>query len=358
MKRETVISVLVRCLIVVGWCAAIGIMLYVPKVIKHLQPRKSINLFSWPQLIDSETLQGFEKETGIKVNVSYFEANEELFVKLKATKGEGYDIIMPSDYMVKALTKEGLLKKIDHSKLEFFRDINPALRGHSYDPNNAYSIPFLWGVFGLGINNKFFKSKLSSASWDLVFTDKLAPHPIGMIDDAREALMIAAQYLFRTVDNLNAEQVQQIKKLLVEQKKRVAMYTDLRTDYLLLAGKCPAVVGLSTEVWKAMRVNPDIDFFIPEEGGFMNIDSIAIPASSENTESAYKLINYLYRVDILKHLVEKYAFFSPLNTVVGQVPDPRRMPVPTARQIKKLDFFRTVFAEKQLNEVWIAVKAE
>lgn len=359
MNQATFFSGIIRFFIVVGWCLVIGSVLYIPSLFKNFYAQKSINLFAWPQLIDSATLQAFEVETGIKVNVTYFEANEELFVKMNATKGQGYDLIMPSDYMVHTLLKEGLLQKIDRSKLAFYNEINPVLLGHYFDRNNEYSIPFLWGVYGLGINKKFFNNSVPIPSWDLVFTDICAPHKIGMVDDAREAIMIAAQYLFKSFDTLNTEQMAAIKKLLIEQKQRVAMYTDLRSDYLLLAGQCPAAVALSTEVWKAMRVNPAIDFIIPEEGGFMAIDNIAIPVSSKNTELAYQLINYLYRHDVLKYLIEKYAFFSPINTVeVEGLADHRRLPIPRASQIKKLDFFRTVFNEKQLNEVWVSVKAQ
>ena len=214
MNQATFFSGIIRFFIVVGWCLVIGSVLYIPSLFKNFYAQKSINLFAWPQLIDSATLQAFEVETGIKVNVTYFEANEELFVKMNATKGQGYDLIMPSDYMVHTLLKEGLLQKIDRSKLAFYNEINPVLLGHYFDRNNEYSIPFLWGVYGLGINKKFFNNSVPIPSWDLVFTDICAPHKIGMVDDAREAIMIAAQYLFKSFDTLNTEQNGSYQKII------------------------------------------------------------------------------------------------------------------------------------------------
>lgn len=347
----------IRFLIVVFWTSLIALFLFAPSIIEKFQgdTHKSLNLFTWPQLIDVEYLEKFEEETGIKVHVSYYEENEEMLVKLKATGGYGYDLVVPSDYAVQWLRQEGLLKKIDKSRLHFFHQINTDLLGHYFDPENEYSVPYLYGVYGIGINKEFFNNTMPKPSWDLIFRKIFSDKKIGMVNDARFIILVAAKYLFGTIDNLTPEQLEQIKNLLIEQKKWVEMYNELRADYMLTSRLCPAVMGLNTEIWKAMLTSDAFDFIIPDEGAFMLIDNFVIPQASKKEEDVYKLINFLYREDVLTNNLTKFAFFSTLKTM-DTVQDPRR-PIPTPAQMEKMDFFRHVIPQEVINEIWIAVKA-
>jgi spermidine/putrescine transport system substrate-binding protein len=94
-------------------------------------------------------LERFERETGIRLHVSYYETNEELFSKLRATKGEGYDLVIPSDYVVELMIKEGLLQKIDRTKVHAWSELDPKLLSLYFDPHNDYTIPYFWAVYGL-----------------------------------------------------------------------------------------------------------------------------------------------------------------------------------------------------------------
>src|ERR1700722_18720735 len=122
----------------------------------------------------------------MKVHLSYYSSHEELLVKFKATQGKGYDMIIPSDYAVGALAQTGLLKEIDKNRLPFWKEIDPLLLGHSFDPHNRYSIPFSWEVFGLGIDKETFIPP-SEPSWRWIFDEKLISYRILMINDPIEA---------------------------------------------------------------------------------------------------------------------------------------------------------------------------
>ena len=103
-------------LIIFFWVLLIAIILYFPAFKASVQPfeDKSLNVFVWGDSLEVSILAEFEKKTGIKVNLSFFSSNEELQVKMKATGGHGYDLILPSDYTVALLIKDELLKPIDH----------------------------------------------------------------------------------------------------------------------------------------------------------------------------------------------------------------------------------------------------
>ncbi len=356
MTNGIVLRLIVRSCIVGLIMACLVFFLFIPRLLRMLPAGKSITILTWPMVLDAQYLDDFERQTGIRVYLRYFESNEELFVKLKTTQGYGYDLIMPSDYMTDLLIKEGLVKKIDTSRLTFLDTINPILLHHYYDPNNAYSIPFFWGVYGLGIDTDYFHGKMPPASWSLIFDQQIAPERIGVIDDARELILITAQYLFGTIDNLTDEQIEQIKQTLIKQKKWVYMYTDERSGYLLASKTCPVVVTTSGDIARVMRYHDNIGFIIPKEGSFMVIDTFAMPIGSTKDDFAYQFLNYLYQPHVLKKYVDKFGFFPPTTNVVPAIA-PERLAMPTQDMLESLDFFRNVLSENTLNNLWISLKA-
>ena len=349
-------SVAIRVLILCFWSSLILLFLYIPQIAYWFQDQKTISLLAWSKDIDRQIIASFEKETGIRVNVSYFEDYEEMFVKLRATKGQGYDVVFPSDYIVPLLIKEGLLQKLDKTKLSFWKQIQPALLGKYYDSTNDYTIPFFWSIFGLGVDKDHFGGKVPPASWRLIFDEHITPGNIGMPHDAREISLIAAKYLFGSIESLNEEKIKRITELLLQQKKWVTMYTDTRADFLLASKTCPIVLTLSDEIARVMRRYPNIAFLIPEEGSFIVIDNIAIPIQSSKTNFVYQFINYIYRADVQKKYIEKHLHLSPLE---GVTPEEliAILLIPSEEQLGKAEFFKDVIKDNQLNEIWISLKA-
>jgi spermidine/putrescine transport system substrate-binding protein len=334
------------------WVGVFWGFLYVPRLKKFLPKEKSIAILAWPTDIDPQAVRAFEKETGIKVYLNYFEDYEEFFIKLKTARGEGYDLITPADYVVPSLIKEGLLKKIDKTKLPFWTSLRENLIGLYYDRDNAYTIPYFWGIYGIGYNKNHFQTK-PPATWGLIFDPSLMPKNIGMLDDARESIFIVAQYLFGHIDSINSKQLDAIKNLLLTQKKRVLTYTDMRATYLLTSGSCPVALTIGYEVARAMRAYPMVDFMIPREGSFLLVDNFALPASSTKEDLVYQFLAFLYRPQQLAALVEKHLFYPPTTAVAPS----SYLPLPTREQLARADFFRNVLPKKSIDDVWIALKA-
>ncbi len=345
---------IVRSLMILFWVVAICTFIFMPLVTRLFYQQKSINLFIWPMILDANILTTFEKETGIKVYVNYYESNEELYSKLQATGGQGYDLIVPTDYMVEILSKNNLLKKLDTSKLEFISEIKPHLLHHYFDPGNSYSIPYYVTVFGLGINKDFFGGAVPTPSWSLVFDKNKTPGSLCMTDGTREAIMLAGYYLYGSIDKINTpERLCGIKQLLQEQKTWVYIYSSFRVEELLASKSCPLAVGTSTDVWKVQREYPSIEFVIPQEGTFATIDSLVIPQATDKDAMVYQLINFLYRHDVVRHNSRKYGYCPPLTTVATE---DQAVFCPTAEQFQHYHFFKNVLTRAQMQNVWIAVK--
>lgn len=359
-KTHYSFSFFIKAIIALFWTALIFFFLFSSVIIQHWHPSKSINILVWADLFDEQTITQFEKETGIKVYVSYFESNEELFVKMKGTKGGLYDLIMPSDYMVQLLQQEGLLQPLDKQKISIINRIDDRLLSHYYDPENNVCLPYYWGIYGLGIDTTFFK-EMPASSWGLLFNHDQdhCLYEVAMPNVAREAIMIAAQYLFGNVAMLSKEQLSQIIQLLQQQKRCVAAYTDFRADYLLTSKTCPVIVTMTPLIARTMHIDSSIDFILPQEGSFIIIDTIAIPVRSKKQEYVYQFINYIYNPEIIRHQFLHHTFFPatidlPLlfaeNNMNKSIQNAHLGPV------SRLQFFSTVIPEEELTTMWIALK--
>jgi len=357
MKSIVTMSGIIRCGIICLWLSLIVLFLYVGQITQLFYQKKSLNLLVWGQVLDKEYLVDFEKQTGITVNVNYFENNEELFVKLRSTPLHDYDIVMPSDWAAELLIKEGLLKKIDQSRIMFWDDIYPALLNHYFDPGNQYTMPYYWTLYGLGFDARYFKDGQVPDTWGLIFDETIIPKHIALFEDIRPLTFIAALYLFGHINNLEAHEVEKIKTLLVQQRKYVEVYTDNRSEYVLASGVVPVVAGLSGDFLKIMRRFPYIHFMVPREGGFAIIDSLAITSVTKKDDLIYPFLNYLFSGEIVKKYVDKFDFFPAVKVSVDYDESYSAFVYPTTKLFANIHFFKNILSSSILNDILIALKS-
>lgn len=357
MKHIKFFSLMMKVGIVAVWVGLVVAFLYSGHFTDLFKSDKSINVLVWGQVLDKEYLIDFEKETGIQVNLTYFENNEELFVKLRATEQHDYDLIMPSDWAAELLIKEGIIKKIDHTKIMVWDDVHLALRDHYFDPHNQYTLPYYWTLYGLGVNSDHYDGVLPYATWGLVFDPVIMPQYIATFEDIRPLVLTAALYLFGRLEQLSPIEIDQIKKLLIEQKKRVEIYTDHRAEYVLASGVVPIVAGLSGDFLKVMNRFENINFLIPKEGAFAVIDSFAIPAASQKDELIYPFLNYIFSKDVVKKYVDKFEFFPAVKVDVEYEARFADFIEPTVELFGNVHFFKNVVSSNVLNDVLIALKS-
>lgn len=345
---------------VVLWITLIFLFMFLPRLGTFFQ-KDSLNVYMWSGIFDPKLFNEFEEKTGVRVNVSYFGGNEELLVKLLATKGKGYDLVMPSDYTVQFLITKKLLKKIDKTKLTFFNDLNPKFLGHYFDPYNDYSLPGDWYVLGLGVNKKYFKNGLPPASWKTIFDPAIMIQNIGLINDSRELINLAIKYKYGRLRPISQPEMREIKALLVEQKKHAEAYTDFRGDFLLESGNCPVVLMGSNYIKEALQENENLVYLIPKEGTFLGLENFVIPVNSNKEDLVYKLLNFLYQPEVQEHNFKEsdytqiptrkdaqYLFETKeLQNVIPLIhPDTPERALP----------YYNFLTDEQVNEIWLAVK--
>lgn len=341
------------------WITILLGMLYLPQVTSFLAPGHTITIAAWGDIFDPHVLADFEKETGIKIRMSYYTSNEELLVKLKKTGGKGFDLIVPSDYAVPLLRDEKLLKKLDRTKINFYHDLNPVLLGHAFDPHNEYSLPWLWELYGVGIDADFFDGHVPENPWDLIFLNPEKVYRITMVNDPIEMVMLAALYVYGDADDKSPERLSQITRLLIEQKKWVKAYVDYRADYFLATKNCAAVVSSSSYILRSQKDFAHVQFLVPQKT-FVTIENCAISAASEHEKEIYQLLNYLYKTEnVVKHSEQFSLFPATLSALPFLKDDDQLYHLATmsALAFSHLAFFKKQSDQIDLIHLWTQVKS-
>jgi spermidine/putrescine-binding protein len=331
--------------IVFFWMMVLIGFLLLPKGLSFLIKKRSLTIITWPLMLDSQYLKQFEKESGISLNIVYYDSSAALLNKLQASDGFDYDLIIADDHTVQLIIEKNLVKKIDQSKLLFKDQIDQSLLSHYYDPNNLFTLPYCWTYYGIGYDSDFLTQP--KATWGLLLDPSLMPSRICMTDDPREALMIAAVYLFGSIDALkNPESLQKIKQLLREQKKRVEVYSIARADNLLQLKSCSVSAIMGNEIKRLSKEHGNIKFLMPEEGAFIVIDLFLISKASQKEDLIYQFFNYLYQEMVLDHHRNLFGYCYALKDEKQEL---------CLEKPKKLDFFKNILSDTEINSFWIEI---
>jgi spermidine/putrescine transport system substrate-binding protein len=257
---------------------------------KETQTQRIVNLAIWSNYVSPEFLAGFEKKTGIKVQVSNYSSNEELLAKLQAG-ASGYDVAVPSDYMVFAMIKLGLVQELNQSLLPNSKALDSNFIGKSYDPGNKFSYPYDWGTTGIAVNRDMYKGKLKS--WkDLFETPELSGR-FTLLDDVRETMGAALKAQGLSLNTTKPEDLKKAKELLLRVRSRVKAFTSEPMMSLVNGETAVAHIYMSDALQARRKTGGKVEYIIPEEGATLWIDNLVIPKGAANVKEAHEFINYL-----------------------------------------------------------------
>lgn len=352
--KISMVSLMLRVGSIIWWFFLIALFLLLPTAVNKIIPERSLTIFTWPLLLDPIYLKKFEQKTGIKLHIAYFENGPSLLSKFSATDGKGYDIIIPDDHSLQVLIEKKLVKKIDASKVPFISQIEPVLRNNYYDLDNHYSIPYYWGVYGIGYDASLFPEGLIAKDWQPLFVKPpFKGMRICMSDDPREAIMLAAYYLFGNLEALKEPANQQkVVALLIEQKKYVEVYTSSRSDVLLQNRSCGMASIMSPDIIRLQRETSSVRMAVPERGSFVVVDSIAISAATDKDAMIYAFLNYLYDAAVIEHHIQMFGYCSPFAQA-----QENQHEWCSAQRFAEFNFFKEIISDDQLNALWIEVLA-
>ncbi|HEX4125630.1 MAG TPA: spermidine/putrescine ABC transporter substrate-binding protein [Tepidisphaeraceae bacterium] len=268
---------------------------------------KELNIFVFSDYVPQRVLDGFTKETGIRVNATFYDTNEELLAKLLAG-GTRYDLIQPSDYTVEALRKNNLLQPIDFSKVPNLANIGPQYLHLPFDPDQKYSVPYMTGTVGIIVNTAKIKDPI------LGYRDVFQPKYKGrivVVDDGREMVSWALACLGHSVNDINAQTLAQVRPLLASWIPLIKLFAGNSPKDALLGGDCDLGVIYCGDAAKVIDADPRFHYILPVEGAHRFIDTLAIPTTSTHPEAAAMFMNYILRPDVSVLISKEWPYTNP-----------------------------------------------
>ncbi len=277
------------------------------------QSDEVVNVYNWSDYIDESVLEDFTKETGIEVRYDVFDSNELLETKMLAGQS-GYDVVVPTGTFISRQIQAGVFQKLDQSKLSNAGNQWGRVKEVTeiYDPENAYSVNYMWGTTGLGYNTAMVAERLGedapTDSLSLIFdpanAEKLADCGIHVLDAPTEIIPAALKYIGEDPNSKDPEVIRKAEPVLMALRPHVRKFHSSEYINALANGDICVAFGWSGDVLQARDRAAEADkgveivYSIPTEGALMWFDQMAIPADAPNADNAHKFIDFILRADV------------------------------------------------------------
>lgn len=273
---------------------------------------QTLNVYNWSTYIAEDTIANFQELCGVTVIYDVFESNEALFSRLRQGN-PGYDIIVPTDYMVEIMIAEGLLQPLDLSKIPNFEHVADYLTDTPFDPGNQYSIPYQWGTIGIGYNQTVVGREITS--WQEMFEYE---GNVAWLEDTRAMMNIGLVTLGYEPNTDSVDEVAEARDNLIAHGRNVVAIAADDGQALLERGDADMVVEYSGDIFQIIDSCECEDFVyvVPSEGANLWVDNLAIPTGAPNPELAHVFIDYILDPQVSADIANYTAFGSPNATSI------------------------------------------
>lgn len=326
----------------------------------------TLYFYTWSDYIDVEIFAMFEEETGIRVVEDTFGSNEDLLAKLLGG-ATGYDVLVPSDYMVAMMIELDLLAELDKSQLTTLDDLDPAWTDPPFDPGMEHCLPYFWGTTGIGFNWNDWDE--APDSWKYIFDPELAAEFDGkltFLDDMRETIGAALIYLGYSLNTTDEDELEEAKQLILAVKPYLASFDSDTYEDNMVAGSTSLAMGWSGDFFAAQVEDENIDYVIPEEGAAIWMDNLCITADAATDPDRYARahlwIDFLNRPDIAA-LNTNYVWYASPNLSAVPMIDPEILEYPaiypSEETFEKLEWFEPLGdATEMYSRIWTEIRSE
>jgi len=264
----------------------------------------TLHYFTWSDYVSPELITEFERQHGVKVVIDTFSSNEELLAKLQSG-ATGYDVTVPSDFMVSSMIAQGLLAELDMKAVPNSALLEEHLQRLAFDPEHRYAMPYLWGTVGIGYDSAAVTPPPDS--WAVLWDPRYAGK-ISMLNDQREVFGAVFRSMGKSMNVTDPAIIEEAKQKLIAQKPLVKTYASEHYDQLLASGDVILAHGWGGPVARAMRERPSIRYVVPKEGGTIWADCLVVLRSSKKKELAMQFINFLIDTRVAAQTSERLLF--------------------------------------------------
>ncbi len=268
-----------------------------------------------------------EKGHKVKVQVNYttYASNEDLYAKMKSGVG-GYDVIVPSDYMIERLINEGLIQPLDLNNIPNYKYIKDQFKDpFYYDGDETYSVAYTYGIVGIIYNTKYVDEE-DIGGWDLLWNEKYSGH-ILQFNNARDGFGTAMYKLGVSVNTSSEAEWRAALNELKTQKPLVQSYVMDEVFNKLESEEAWIGAYYVGDALSMIYNNENLSFYYPKnsDGEFAtNIfaDAMCIPSgiSEESKKHAEAYINFMLSEEPAIANAE-YIYYGSPNSLVTENPE-------------------------------------
>jgi len=268
---------------------------------------REVNLFVWTEYIPQDTLDCFELVYGITVNREEYSANEEMYAKLTAGGGN-YDLAQPTDYWVPLMIRQGLLQKLDKSRLPVLNGFDPNYLNLSFDPGNEYSVPYQAGTYGIVVNTE--KVQNVPQAWADLWKPEYAGRMV-FLDDSRATIGMTLLTLGYDLNTTDAKQLEEAKVKLAALAKGIKLFDSDSPKSALIAGDADLGMTWTGEAELAKRELASIEYIYPTEGTIAWMDTYVLLATAPHPDAAYAWLNYSMQPELFWQMLQEFPYTMP-----------------------------------------------
>jgi spermidine/putrescine-binding protein len=251
---------------------------------------KQLTLFTWEGMFPQEILDGFEKETGVRINYVNFDFDETMLTRLETAGGAGYDLVIADDYIIETVIAQGLAQKLDKSRLSNYGNINPMYQRQFYDPADEYTVPYGAGVQTIVYDPARVSVPIKGYAdlWDQSLGNR-----VGIIENYRVVNGMALKVLGQSYNTNDPGTIRAAGDRLLSLAPNIRLIRDADLQDEILSGEISAAVMYTSQVTMAKIENPGLKVVFPVEGIGFGIMAGFIPSKAANPGAAYDFLNYI-----------------------------------------------------------------
>jgi spermidine/putrescine transport system substrate-binding protein len=293
---------------------------------------KELRIYNWSDYLAPNTVPNFEKEFGVEITYDTYESNEEMLAKLQAG-ASGYDIVVPSGYVIPVMVALNLITPLRRQYLTNFENIAAIFRNLPSDPGNQHTIPWQWGTSGIAYRADKVKSPVES--W-AVFQEPQFSGKMTMMDDGREVIGSQLRYRGHSLNSTDSGDLSQAKTDAIAAKAQLKAYISAPVKAQLISGDVWIAQLWDGDTTQARAEQANLRYVIPREGCTIWVDSMCVPRGAPHPRAAHEWMNYILRPEVGAALSRATGYGTPNLAAAGLMKS--AVPYPTKAELKRLEY--------------------
>ncbi len=329
----------------------------------------TLHIYTWSDYISPDVLESFEKALGVKVAIDTFDSNEAMYAKLKAG-GTGYDLIMPSSYQIRTMAREGMIDKLDHSRMpNVMKNFDKSFATQILDNGFTYSAPYAVTYTGFAYAKDKIPEGAEVDSWSILGNEALKGR-ISLLDDMREVIGSGLMYLGYSINSENPAEIDAAVEQILKWRANVRKFDSESYKTEVASGATWLGHGYSTDITQVIigddesgaPARDDIGFALPKEGFAIAFDEMVVASGARRKDLAYAFINYIYDGDVAAVNMDYICGPNPVRPGIEQLDEDYRSLIILDAQTLRYGQILTSFDDKpevqaMYNKAWDRIKA-